>query len=218
MDRMRKMHNEAKRVHIQKNVPVGSLVLDVGCGRGGDLHKWKKCTVIGIDPDEESIKEATKRAHECGYTWASFMHGDIHDAPQILYDVICYNFSLQYIFKSEELFESTMKNIVSRLRIGGILIGVVPDASRIPIKYIDSLGNTIERGYYSSNNQQFGNMAIVRLADGPYYANGPVPEPLCYKQFLFQVEGLELESWEKMVPEHTGLISDIYSKFIFRRV
>jgi len=80
------------------------------------------------------------------------------------------------------------------------------------------LGNTIERGYYSTINHQFGNMAIVRLADGPYYANGPVPEPLCYKQFLFQVEGLELESWEKMVPEHTGLISDIYSKFIFRRI
>jgi len=221
---MRKLHNDAKRRLIQSQVLKGSVVLDVGCGRGGDLHKWKDCIVYGVDPDPDSIIEANKRAIECGYdSWAKFSVGDIHSAPILPFDVVCYNFSLQYIFKSTEFLKSSISEIAKRLRIGGKLIGVVPDATyitRLPTKWSDSMGNTIERGPYSSLHQQVGNMILVKVTDGPYYAGGCIPEPLCYKEILIQElsEMFELESWSKMVPEKTGLITDIYSKFIFRRV
>jgi len=221
---MRKLHNDAKRRLIQSQVLKGSLVLDVGCGRGGDLHKWKNCVVYGVDPDPESITEANKRALECGYdSWAKFSVGDIHSAPMLPFDIVCYNFSFQYLFKSTNLLRSSLVQIANRLRIGGKLIGVVPDAAYItslPHKWSDELGNTIERGPYSDKEQQVGNMILVKVSDGPYYSGGFVPEPLCYKEILFQEMGdmFELESWTKMVPEKTGLITDIYSKFIFRRV
>jgi SAM-dependent methyltransferase len=177
-----------------------------------------------VDPDPDSIIEANKRAIECGYdSWAKFSVGDIHSAPILPFDVVCYNFSLQYIFKSTEFLKSSISEIAKRLRIGGKLIGVVPDATyitRLPTKWSDSMGNTIERGPYSSLHQQVGNMILVKVTDGPYYAGGCIPEPLCYKEILIQElsEMFELESWSKMVPEKTGLITDIYSKFIFRRV
>ena len=221
---MRKMHNDAKRRLIQNVVTAGSIVLDMGCGRGGDLHKWKNCTVFGVDPDPESIAEAKKRATEGGYdSWAKFAVGDIHNAPMLSFDVVCYNFSFQYLFKSIEFLRSSLIQISNRLRIGGKLIGIVPDASyitRLPHKWSDSMGNTIERGPSSDIRQQAGNMILVKVADGPYYSGGAIPEPLCYKEILFQEIGemFELESWTKMVPERTGLITDIYSKFIFRRV
>jgi SAM-dependent methyltransferase len=223
---MRKMHNDAKRRLIHNNVLRGSMVLDVGCGRGGDLHKWKdkECTLYGVDPDAESIFEAKRRAHECGYeSWSKFSVGDIHTAPMLPFDVICYNFSFQYLFKSIEFLRSSLVEIANRLRIGGKLIGVVPDGSHImklPYKWSDSQGNTIERGPSTDVSQQLGNMILVKVADGPYYSKGVVPEPLCYKEVLFQEIGdmFELESWTRMIPAHTGLITDIYSQFIFRRV
>jgi SAM-dependent methyltransferase len=223
MDNLRKVHNDAKRKLIQRNVPRGSLVLDVGCGRGGDLHKWKDCRVWGMDPDVASIEEAKKRAKECGYDWATFAVGDVHFAPRMLFDVICYNFSLQYVFKSADILKSSLRQIAERIRIGGVFIGIVPDAKKIinlPTDWSDALGNTIKRGPHSNKCIQVGNMILVNLADGPYYANGPIPEPLCYKEFLIEEasEWFELESWTNMVRDRTGLITDIYSKFIFRRV
>jgi SAM-dependent methyltransferase len=221
MDKLRRLHNDTKRKLIQANTFKGALVLDVGCGRGGDLHKWKGCTLWAVDPDAESIKEAETRAKESGYDWVKFLVGDIFDAPILSFDVICFNFSLQYIFKSEQYMNSVMDAIKSRLRIGGKLIGVVPDANRIlklPPLWQDALGNRIERGLYAEKNPQVGNMILVKLADGPYYANGAVPEPLCYPDVFFRNTDLELEIWAKMIPQVTGLITDIYSKFIFRRV
>jgi hypothetical protein len=62
-------------------------------------------------------------------------------------------------------------------------------------------------------------MIIVKLADGPYYANGPIPEPLCYNQILFTKLSLsfELVEWSSLVKGVQGTITDIYSRFIFKR-
>ena len=102
---------------------------------------------------------------------------------------------------------------------------MVPDSEKIlslPCKWTDSLGNTIERGPSIGQGSSFaGQMILVKLSDGPYYANGAIPEPLCHKSILFQKlydVGFELVSWDDMLPKTTGLISDIYSQFIFTRI
>jgi len=44
-------------------------VLDIGCGKGGDLGKWEKrgiVTYTGLDPAEVSIQQASKRYQEMG--------------------------------------------------------------------------------------------------------------------------------------------------------
>jgi len=49
--------------------PPGLLVLDIGCGKGGDLGKWAKAPqrvqlYVGIDPAEVSIEQAQNRYAE----------------------------------------------------------------------------------------------------------------------------------------------------------
>lgn len=49
--------------------PQGLLVLDIGCGKGGDLGKWQQAPqtidlLVGIDPAEVSIDQARERYSE----------------------------------------------------------------------------------------------------------------------------------------------------------
>jgi len=223
---MRRLHNDAKKELIVRNIKRGQLVLDVGCGRGGDLHKYKQtgCILMGIDPDAESVQEANKRAQECGYTsWSKFFVGDIPSVNDGKFDVVCFNFSLQYTFASETILDATVKALTNLVKPGGKLIGMVPDASRIlklPEKWTDKFGNTIERGPSIDKTKKIGNMILVKLADGPYYAKGAIPEPLCYMEILVEKlkDSFELEEWSSMIKTPQGTISDIYSRFIFKRI
>jgi SAM-dependent methyltransferase len=223
MEDMRRVHNAAKMEFLRRFVAKGSKVLDVGCGRGGDIHKWSKlqCTVTAIDPDSDSINECISRIEKSGYKNINAYNWSIDDIIDNDYDVVCYNFSLQYIFISEEVFKKTLKKIESCLKYGGILIGVVPDATkilRLHLKWYDIVGNTIERGpSIKPYSHKFGEMILVNLIDAPYYSNGGVPEPLCHASLLFDgFKCMDLEEWSDF-SKNIHTISHIYSKFVFRK-
>jgi ubiquinone/menaquinone biosynthesis C-methylase UbiE len=194
---IRKENNAVKRDLIQKWVPVGSHVLDVGCGQGGDLHKWMHVGIkklIGIDPNPSAIEEARRRGK--GRPWATFHVGTIESAPTIdeHFDVICYNFSLQY--QSIEL----LPEIVRRLKSNGLLIGTVTDSTRIGLAHM----------YGISVESVAPDRIKVYIPDTPYYANGPVIEPVLEKDVLIYEAaklGLRLELWEPF---------SIYAKFVFK--
>lgn len=191
---IRKENNEVKRDLIQKWVPFGSHVLDVGCGQGGDIHKWMHARInklVGIDPNHLAIEEAKRRGK--GRHWATFHVGTIESAPLEHFDVICYNFSLQY--QPLELFPE----IVKRLKPGGLLIGTVTDSTRLSLAHMHGISvENIGPGYIK-----------VYIPDTPYYANGPVVEPVLEKDtFIHEATniGLNLQVWEPF---------SIYSKFVF---
>ena len=221
-EHMRKMHNDAKRQLIQRWVLPGTKVLDCGCGRGGDWHKWKaaKVHVFAIDPDEESLKEAEQRAHDIQFgVWFLGTGTIIQAAFAGPYDLICYNFSLQYICEDPPLYRASLKAIACSLNPNGLLIGVVPEKARAEAlmdqygHFKDPLGNEFAL-------LQGGRRLNVRLVDGPFYADGGREEPVLDATVLVQdlmVLGLDLIMWEPMLPEPTGLISDLYSKFVFRK-
>lgn len=225
MDKLRREHNQAKRDLIKSLCGRGDRVLDVGCGRGGDLHKWKSARVRlwAVDPDPESVREAKDRAQNMNWD-VDISVGDILTAPLGPFDIVCYNFSLQYIFASEFLLEKSLEALRDRVKVGGVFLGVVPDSTKImglPLKWSDSLGNTIERGPSVCGAGRIGEMILVKLSDGPYYANGPVPEPICHKALLLErlrCKGFELVIWQPMLSKPNRLVSDIYSQFIFKRV
>ena len=104
MEEIRKHHNAEKRELIQRVCREGDAVLDVGCGFGGDLGKYKQCDVnlSAFEPSEDALNEAKTRA-KTHKIRVNFYLGDIMSTPNRKYDVVCYNFSIHYIFANEDL-------------------------------------------------------------------------------------------------------------------
>lgn len=193
-------------------------MLDVGCGCGGDINKWFNQGVIPVmcDPDYTSLMELKKRLRENS---CRVYHGDIHSIPvDEQFDVICYNFSLQYIFETEECFKNTIQCIKNHLKLGGKLIGCIPNSDFIIMnpKFKDDMGNYIIR---KDTRGQFGEKLFVHLAYTPYYKTGPKPEPIAHKDILvtsLQELGIHLLRWKPF--ESMYDISKMYAEFIFVRV
>ncbi len=189
---LRKENNNIKREFLNTWVERGSFVLDVGCGQGGDIHKWRHLgvTLFGIDPSVPAIQEAIRRSKGYG----TFDVGTIKSAPVEQFDVICYNFSLQY--QSLEL----LPEVTKRLKPGGLLIGVVTDSTRIS----EALANGIHVEKLSDGE------ISVWIPDTPYYANGPITEPILDREELIREAEkykLKLLLWDPF---------SIYAKFVFK--
>lgn len=193
MTDIRVQNNLIKRDFLNTWVKKGSKVLDVGCGQGGDLHKWKHIGVklTGVDPNPWAIEEARRRSKN---QYGTFIVGDIRSAPLEQYDVICYNFSLQY--QPLELFQE----IVKRLKKGGLFLGIVTDSTRL-----------FEGGDSQIHIERVDEDHIrVFIPDTPYYAHGPIVEPLVDKDKLIHTaneHNMELVYWDSF---------SIYSKFVFK--
>lgn len=219
MEQLRKLHNSCKKKLITEWVHPGSFVLDCGCGRGGDWWKWRSvgARVAAIDPDHSSLDEAETRAQEIGFKVWFLGQGDIrHAAFAGPFDVVCYNFSLHYIFENEKTFQESLKAIKVAVSPGGLLIGIAPEKARAESmvdennKFVDALGNQ-----FQIKNDKL----VVELVDGPFYAMGAKEEPLLDGAILIQnlkSLGFDKLVWEPMLSSPNGLVSDVYTKFVFR--
>ena len=85
------------------------------------------------DPEPSALEEARSRAKNM-HMRVNFYEGDIHDCPKRKFDVVCFNFSLHYIFASKNLFFSSIHEIRKRVKPGGLLIGIIPDSEKIIFK------------------------------------------------------------------------------------
>jgi SAM-dependent methyltransferase len=172
--------------------------------------------VIGVDPDEESLVEAQSRTIESNFGMWFLPPGDIATAISWgPYDVVCYNFSLHYIFETLDTYTRSVWAINQCLKPGGLLIGITPDKKRVlsvlnsKTKFEDELGNKIEMKE---------DKLLVNLVGGPFYAEGGRDEPLLDSDMFIHsmtASGMKLVRWEPMLSRPNGLISDIYSQFVF---
>ena len=123
-------------------------VLDIGCGKGGDLNKWSKANInhyVGIDIAETSIEQAknryleTKNRNRGRIFSADFYAADCTkvDIEQffadknVTFDIVTCQFAFHYCFESIEQANCMLKNITNRLRPGGYFIGTTTDANDI---------------------------------------------------------------------------------------
>jgi mRNA (guanine-N7-)-methyltransferase len=63
---MRNFNNFIKARLIATCTPRDAKVLDIACGKGGDLLKWKQANIrslVGLDIADVSIEQANKRYH-----------------------------------------------------------------------------------------------------------------------------------------------------------
>jgi SAM-dependent methyltransferase len=197
---MRSVNNLIKKNFLNTWVksPHNPRVLDIGCGQGGDLHKWKSLNVIlsGVDPNPIAIQEAKRRSQKI-LPSAHFEVGTILDVVyKNSYDYICYNFSMQY----ED--PANYKYISSLLNPGGYLLGIVPDKTRFCYAKDDGI----------ILKEVSENEVAVWIPDTPYYASGPVVEPMIHPEnFIKNMMdvGLDLIMF--------GESFSIYSKFVFQK-
>ncbi|GAA5969945.1 hypothetical protein JCM8115_001187 [Rhodotorula mucilaginosa] len=121
-------------------------VLDLGCGKGGDLQKWAKAGTdeyVGIDIAAVSVEQARsrwqglrgKRFPAEFYTLDCFEDSIEEVLSPVLvtrpFDVVSMQFCMHYAFETEAKVRTMLENVVRYLKPGGIFIGTIPDAQNL---------------------------------------------------------------------------------------
>lgn len=129
-------------------------VLDLACGRGGDLLKWKNVLsalpvsvdYVGIDISEELLSEARQRSSEMlrnrrldssiGDISCKFYKMDLSEQSYInqyehSFDIVSCQFAMHYFFKSEETFQRFIKTVQRNLKRGGLFICTLFDGMNV---------------------------------------------------------------------------------------
>jgi len=143
-----------------KKEPI--YVLDLGCGKGGDLLKWRKGEIrrlVGVDVANVSVEQAkeryeTLRKQNKGNIFSAEFHcvdcckdsimNHIRD-KSTLFDLASCQFVYNYSFDKFSRAESMLANACRFLKPGGFFIGTMPNA------------NEIMKRLKMSDNDEFGN-------------------------------------------------------------
>ncbi|RKP24446.1 guanine-N(7)-methyltransferase domain-containing protein, partial [Syncephalis pseudoplumigaleata] len=167
--RLRSFNNWTKSVLIAQAVKQRPTrrVLDMGCGKGGDLLKWAKARIdyyVGVDIASVSIDQARGRWHDIRHNRfrADFYALDCYENPleQVIprgeqFDIVTQQFCLHYAFETEHKARQMVKNVADHLSRGGRWIGTLPDAYWIAKKLQASdglrFGNSV---YYIEFDQK----------------------------------------------------------------
>lgn len=153
---LRNFNNWVKSVLIQeytdkirdKDYGRRIRVLDICCGKGGDISKWQKARidrVVFADIAEVSVQQCEKRFEElhkrCGGRLfaAEFIAADCtkdtlrdkYTDPSISFDLVSCQFGFHYCFESLTQARRMLTNISECLKPGGHFFGTLPDANEI---------------------------------------------------------------------------------------
>ncbi|XP_032678279.1 mRNA cap guanine-N7 methyltransferase [Odontomachus brunneus] len=213
------------KVKQTKNHGAPLRVLDMCCGKGGDLLKWKKANIthlICADIAEVSLEQCQQRYNDMTsrssndrgfapiYT-AEFITADCtkvrlrekYKDPSMQLDFVSCQFAFHYSFESLSQAECMLRNASETLRPGGYFIGTIPDAYDLVSRWQKCDGNKFGNDVYSidflcENKEQpplFG-------AKYNFHLEGVVdcPEFLVHLPTLRKLalkNGLDLVSFEK---------------------
>ena len=163
---LRSYNNWVKSVLIQKCMPSqrGARVLDIGCGKGGDLMKWQSQNIelyVGLDPADVSIQQARDRYRQMQRKSRNLFHGEfivrdcfgrsLAGVPIIDqvgfdrrnadprwggggFDIVSMMFCMHYAFESEEKARIMLSNVAGALKKGGRFLGVIPNSDILSAK------------------------------------------------------------------------------------
>ncbi|CAN6443407.1 unnamed protein product [Victoria cruziana] len=164
---LKKLNNWIKSVLIHIYARRGDYVIDLACGKGGDLIKWDKARIgyyVGIDIAEGSIEDCRTRYNGdadqnmrrkkvsfparliCGDCYEVGLYRILQDdAP---FDICSCQFALHYSWSNEARARRALENVAALLRPGGVFIGTMPDANVIIKKLREAEGLTFGNSVY----------------------------------------------------------------------
>lgn len=137
---MRRFHNYIKR-RVIATYPSNS-VLDLACGKGGDLPKYIDSNIKyieGYDINADSIEQANKRKeHFLGKVICKNFNINLHQndlltnpvSSDVKFDLVTCNFAYHYFYKSPECIT---KSIIDNTRKGSVLILSLLDSDKISL-------------------------------------------------------------------------------------
>ncbi|KAK4439861.1 cap guanine-N7 methyltransferase 1 [Sesamum alatum] len=147
---LKKLNNWIKSVLIQLYTKKGDAVLDLACGKGGDLIKWDKAKIgyyVGIDIADGSIEDCRTRYngdadhHQRRKKFsvpARLISGDCFEvrldkvlSDDAQFDICSCQFAMHYSWSTEARARQALANVSALLRPGGIFIGTMPDGNVI---------------------------------------------------------------------------------------
>lgn len=172
---IRNTNNFIKAKLIGEHVKKGQALLDLGCGKGGDLTKLERAGVAkyhGFDIAGRSIEEANRRAGR-----VSFQHKievfDVYNRELRLeerVDVAMSQFSFHYSFLRAETLKTALSNVSQNLKKGGVFFLTIPNAEALVRrlkKYGNNFGNRFYRVNFLSANDPSGAAEVETM-----YRNG----------------------------------------------
>ncbi|XP_061450715.1 mRNA cap guanine-N7 methyltransferase isoform X2 [Rhineura floridana] len=141
-------------------------VLDLGCGKGGDLLKWRKGRIsklVCTDIADVSVQQCEQRYHDMRNRGrqnerifsAEFITADStkellskkYNDRNMYFDICSCQFVYHYSFETYEQADMMLKNACEQLCHGGYFIGTTPDSyelvKRLEASQTDSFGNEI---------------------------------------------------------------------------
>jgi len=191
-------------------------VLDMCCGKGGDIQKWLKSRSVGhvvfIDLAETSVAQCKDRYSNLHRNQrifsAEFATADCtkdtlsshFSNPSLKVDLVSCQFSFHYCFESIEQTMKMLDNIAANLRTGGYFVGTTPNANRIV-------------NYFRRYGPQFGNDVFNIQFVNPPSSDPTSTIPIFGAKYYFQLDEVvncpeflvHFGTLEKLAREHFNL-------------
>jgi mRNA (guanine-N7-)-methyltransferase len=172
---LKTFHNQVKRELVNAFARNASSLLDVACGRGGDLAKWDAAnvqTVLGIDNSDAEIVEARRRygagtfKTRCEFRVCPSLATEPW-AVGVGYDVVTCMFALHYFCNTDATLRHVLQNIASVLKPGGFFVGTVPDGARVRQAVRETWGGPMLRiqPLWSGPHRPCGSAYLCDIAD-----------------------------------------------------
>ena len=163
--KMQLFHNQYIKYNLIESVSPGrnskkflGSLLDLSCGKGGDLPKWKKANlkkIVGMDIDKPGLRYAMnfykkypRPKPSVYFVWADSSKlifpnyaAGLDDMSKLRlkeyipnkysFDIVSIQFTLHYFFKDKETIENVLQNVSDNLKKGGYFIGTCFDGKRV---------------------------------------------------------------------------------------
>lgn len=131
-------------MHVLHSCSIQHMsVLDVACGKGGDLGKFKKSfsmrlkEYVGVDVAKVSVEHAQDRVRlmrppfRCSFHAFDAFGGDLRNVISGQFELVSCQFALHYAFKTEETAKNAVRNVSLCMSDRSVFICTIPNAQLI---------------------------------------------------------------------------------------